>query len=124
VEPRTLLHTDSGLSNATHHFQWAHDGIVIPGATLNTYEAILAGNYSVIATNIQSNCISAEVFATVSAIYTANAMTAVGSDAFSENASIVVSVNGGTGPYLYQLATFRKLRMFFLVWVAGRTPLK
>jgi hypothetical protein len=39
---------------------------------------------------------SAEVFATVSAIYTANAMTAVGSDAFSENASIVVSVNGGT----------------------------
>ena len=95
---------DSGLSNATHHFQWAHDGIVIPGATLNTYEAILAGNYSVIATNIQSNCISAEVFATVSAIYTANAMTAVGSDAFSENASIVVSVNGGTGPYLYQLA--------------------
>ena len=95
---------DSGLNNATHHFEWTHDGVVIPGATLSTYEATLAGNYSVIATNIQTNCVSAEVFATVTAIYTASAMTAVGTDAFSENASIVVSVKGGTGPFFYQLA--------------------
>jgi gliding motility-associated-like protein len=95
---------DSGLNNATHHFEWTHNGVVIPGATSSTYEARLAGDYSVVATNNQTSCVSSEVFTTVTAIFIPTAMTATGTDAFSENASIVVNVVGGTGPFLYQLA--------------------
>jgi gliding motility-associated-like protein len=94
---------DSGLNNTTHHFEWTHNGVVIPGATSSTYEATLGGDYSVIATNDQTGCVSAEVFATVTPIFVPTAMTAAGTEAFSENASIVVSVKGGTGPFFYQL---------------------
>ena len=94
---------DTGLSKANHSFDWYYDTVKINGSLGNTYEAKNEGVYSVIATNKTTGCVSEEVSATVIENYPADSFTTTISNAFSENASITVSVIGGTGPFLYQL---------------------
>jgi len=94
---------NSGLNPIDYSFQWFIDGIVqVTGGP--TFEAFVAGNYSVIATNISTGCISLPVFATVIASNPATSFTAsVTSLYFSENATITAVALGGNGTYQFSL---------------------
>ena len=94
---------DAGLSNTNYYFEWYFDDLKINGAVGNTYEASKVGTYSVIATNATTTCVSKESLATVISNYPADSFTTLLSDAFTDNATITVNVQGGTGPFLYQL---------------------
>ncbi|WP_166426948.1 T9SS type B sorting domain-containing protein [Flavobacterium psychrotolerans] len=94
----------TGLNNTKHDFEWFLDGVLIDGAVASSYEATKVGNYSVIVTNTLTGCVSKEVLATVVANYPAdNPFLTTVTDAFTQNGIITVMVEGGTGPFLYQL---------------------
>ena len=93
---------DSGLNSTDYTFQWFLNGTLQSG-TANTFEALAAGNYSVIATNFLTGCISDEVFATVTASIPATSISAVGTVAFDVNASIVVTALEPNPNYEYAL---------------------
>ena len=93
----------TGLSNATHTFVWYYEGVIIPGATSTSYEATAAGSYSVIATNIATGCSSLEVFGTVIETNPATSFTYTVTNAFTDNATIVVNVPDGNGTIMYQI---------------------
>ena len=94
---------NSGLNSIDYSFQWFIDGIAqVTGGP--TFEAFVAGNYSVIATNILTGCVSLPVSATVIASNPANSFTAtVTSLYFSDNATITASALGGNGTYQFSL---------------------
>ena len=93
----------TSLSNTNYSHLWYFDGNSFSNPNGNNYSANQAGNYSVIATNINTGCISEEVFATVSAsIYTTTFTTSV-SEAFSDNSYIIINTPSGSGPFQYQL---------------------
>ena len=93
---------ESGLNTTDYTFLWYLNGIIQSG-TATTFEALEAGNYSVIATNILTGCTSAEVFATVTAAIPATSISAVGTIAFDDNASIVVTALEPNPNYEYAL---------------------
>ena len=93
----------TGLSNTTHTFVWYYEGVIIPGATSTSYEATAAGSYSVIATNIATGCSSLEVFGTVIETNPATSFTYTVTNAFTDNATIVVNVPDGNGTIMYQI---------------------
>jgi len=96
---------DTGLSAATHTFEWflSPSATPIAGAVGNTYEALVAGDYSVIATNSNTGCISLPVSAKVTTSFPATAMTTTQTPAFADDATISVTVTGGNGNYEYKL---------------------
>jgi gliding motility-associated-like protein len=95
----------TGLSNATYSFEWfLNPSIVpIPGAVSNSYEVLIAGDYSVIATNKNTGCVSQSVTASVVASFPATAISTTQTPAFAENATITITVTGGNTVYEYQL---------------------
>ena len=93
---------ESGLNPSDYTFKWFLNGILQSG-TATTFEALVAGNYSVIATNILTGCPSDEVFATVTASIPATNISAVGTVAFDDNASIVVTALEPNLNYEYAL---------------------
>ena len=93
----------TGLSNATHTFVWYYEGGIISGATSTSYEADEAGSYSVIATNTVTGCVSERVFGTVIETNPATSFTTTVTNAFTDNATIVVSVPDGNGTIMYQI---------------------
>jgi gliding motility-associated-like protein len=103
-ETGTLLNPyliTTGLPTSTHTFQWFDElGNVI--GTSNNYQAILPGEYSVIATNTTTGCSSEEVFVTVSQSEPAVIAYSISED-FSPNQTVVVSATGTGGNYEYQL---------------------
>lgn len=115
--PSSQFYTlDTNLSAAGHIFQWLFEGDVIAGAAGNTYNATQIGTYTVIATSL-SGCVSDPVDAEVSEMSQGESLTIQQSAAFSDNQSITVTVNGGDGPYLYQLddAGFQSENVFYNV---------
>ncbi len=94
---------NSGISGVIYDFDWYYNGTLIAGATGNSYTATQPGTYSLIVTNTVTGCISEEVFADVIEVQPATAVSATVTDAFSDNATITVSVTGGSGTLLYQL---------------------
>ena len=100
--PLRTLTLDSGLNAVDYTFQWYLNGVLQSG-TASAFEALEAGNYSVIATNILSGCISSEVFATVTASIPATSISAVGTVAFDENATIIVTALAPNPNYEYAL---------------------
>lgn len=93
---------DSGLNTSDYTFKWYLDGIIQSG-TASAFEALEAGNYSVIATNILTGCTSVEVFATVTASIPATNISAVGTVAFDDKASIIVTALEPNPNYEYAL---------------------
>jgi gliding motility-associated-like protein len=94
---------DTQLSNVTYDFAWYFNGIVINGATNNTYQATQAGNYSVLVTNTASGCKSVLTNAVVTASFPGTSMITTESLAFSDNATITVDVNPLNTIYQYTL---------------------
>ena len=100
--PLRTFTINSGLNTVDYTFQWYFNGILQSGTT-STLEAFSAGNYSVIATNILTGCISAEVFATVTASVPATSISAVGTVSFDENGTIIVTALATNPNYEYAL---------------------
>ena len=95
---------DTHLSNSAHDFVWYDfNGLIIPGATNNTYEATQAGTYSVIVTNTATGCQSIRTPALVTASYPGLILNTDQTFAFSDNATITVNVTGGNAILLYSL---------------------
>jgi len=93
---------NSGLNNTDYTFQWFLNGALQSGAS-NTFVASVAGNYSVIATNRITGCVSTTVFATVTSSVRGTSISAVGSFAFDQNASITVTALAPNSNYQYAL---------------------
>ena len=98
----TTYTLNSGLNNTDYTFQWYLNGVLQTGSS-NTFIATAAGNYSVIATNIATGCVSSSVFATVTSSVPATSISAVGSFAFDQNASITVTALDPNPNYQYAL---------------------
>ena len=94
---------DTQLSNATYNFVWYLDGVVINGAVNNTYEADESGTYSVLVTNTATGCISIMTNAIVTDSYPGLTINTTQTLAFSDNATIEVTVTGGNAIFLYSL---------------------
>ena len=94
---------DTNLSNATYDFAWYFNGVIINGATNNTYEATQAGTYSVIVTNTASGCRSIVTNAVVTASFPGTSVSTTETLAFSDNAIVTVDVTGGNASFLYSL---------------------
>ena len=94
---------NTGLSSVGYSFDWYLNGVLIAGANAPEYIANEVGLYSVIVTNAITTCESEEVFATVDFVYPASTFTTVVTEAFTENATITVTLADGTGTILYQL---------------------
>jgi gliding motility-associated-like protein len=93
----------TGLNPADYSFDWYFGGVLIPTASGSFYNANQIGNYSMIATNNVTGCISDEVFATVSESIQGESLIINQSAMFSDNQAISITVVGGDGPFLYQL---------------------
>ena len=106
---------DTNLSTTNYTFEWYYNAALIPGAVGSSYEATKDGNYSVIATNSLTGCVSKEAFATIIANNPAISLDTVVTDAFTQDATIIATVNGGTGPFLYQIdgGVFQSSNVFF-----------
>ncbi len=98
----TTYTLNSGLNNTDYTFQWFLNGVLQTG-TSSTFVASAAGNYSVIATNIATGCVSSSVFATVTSSLPATSISAVGTFAFDQNASITVTALDPNPNYQYAL---------------------
>lgn len=93
----------TGLNATDYSFDWYFEGVLIPTASGNSYDANQVGDYSVIAMNNLTGCISDEVFATISESIQGESLLINQSETFSDNPTISVVVVGGDGPFFYQL---------------------
>ncbi|WP_298221701.1 T9SS type B sorting domain-containing protein, partial [Flavobacterium sp.] len=93
---------ETGIDPATHTFIWTLDNVVQTN-TGNTFVATQAGVYTVIATNTTTGCDSVTATANVTVSYPALGITTQVLGQFDNDTSIIVTVNTGTGPFLYQL---------------------
>jgi gliding motility-associated-like protein len=98
LNPYTIY---SGLSSATHTFVWTNDTNLTLG-TGNTYQAILPGVYTLVATNNATGCNSTPIDITVSPSEPA-IVTYTVSDDFTDSQSITVVATGQGNNFEYQL---------------------
>jgi gliding motility-associated-like protein len=94
---------DTGLSNLLYSCQWFFNGVPIPLVTSNQYTASAAGNYSVLVTNITTGCVAPAAISTVSTAVTVEDFITYVTNTFTDNNTLTVLVNGGTGPYLFSI---------------------
>lgn len=98
LNPYTI---SSGLSANNYTFQWTNENDEIVG-TSSTYQAILPGVYSVVATDILTGCPSEPMPATVLSSEPAIVSYTL-SDSFDDNQVIAIEATGVGGDYEYQL---------------------
>ncbi|WP_236456661.1 MULTISPECIES: T9SS type B sorting domain-containing protein [Flavobacterium] len=97
-------HLDSGIPNtANYDFNWYFNGAPIPTATQSTYDATEAGSYYVEVQNITTGCSNTSNTITVNEINNATDFTYTVTNAFTDNATITITVIDGNGSLLYQL---------------------
>ena len=94
---------DSGLSSATHDFVWYFNNNPIPNSNTATFTADEVGTYGVKATVRSTNCSSEIVTATIVSSTPSDGISVEQTNYFSGNATLVVTVTGGTGVLEYQL---------------------
>ncbi|KAB1154294.1 T9SS type B sorting domain-containing protein [Flavobacterium luteum] len=94
---------ETNLSDPNLEFEWYFENVKINGATQNSYEAAAIGKYSVLVFNKLTGCTSKEVFATISETFPANSYTIEQTTAFTESATITITVNGDLNEYLYKI---------------------
>jgi gliding motility-associated-like protein len=98
---------DSELSSADYEFQWYYNAIKIDKALSNTFEAKKQGEYSVIAINKKTGCISYPATAKVVSLSTSPSdlqLSIKEISGFSEyNSTVIITVKGGSDSFQYQL---------------------
>ncbi|MDI1315903.1 choice-of-anchor L domain-containing protein [Flavobacterium sp.] len=98
LNPYTMY---SGLTTATHHFVWTNESGTTVG-TSNSYQAILPGIYTLIATSIATGCSSDPISVTVTPSEPAIVTYEVSED-FADSQSITVTATGQGNNFEYQL---------------------
>jgi gliding motility-associated-like protein len=93
----------SGLTIFSYSFEWFFNGALIAGANQSYYTANAVGNYSVVATNLLTGCKNSPVVGSVIAAQMATDFYTSIDDTFTDNNVMTVIVQGGTGPFYYQL---------------------
>lgn len=93
----------TGLSNLQYSCQWFFDGVLVPGIVSNQYTTSVAGNYSVLVTNIATGCFAPLVTSSISTAITVEDFSTYVMNTFENNNTLTIIVNGGTGPYLFKL---------------------
>jgi gliding motility-associated-like protein len=108
---------NTGLGDSSHDFQWFFEETTILDETGTTLAASEAGEYSVIATNTATGCISDEVFGTITSSIIADSFTTTVTDAFEDYPYIIVNTPPETGPFQYQLdsGAFQNSNVFYNV---------
>lgn len=92
----------TGLAQQSYSFQWFQGETLITNATLNRYDVVEPGFYTVIATNNSTGCSSKPK--TVEVIRSEQAtVTYEVSNEFNENQNITINATGIGGDYLYQM---------------------
>ncbi|PKB18573.1 T9SS type B sorting domain-containing protein [Flavobacterium sp. 5] len=94
---------DSGLSASKYNFQWYFNTLPIDGAISNTYEATQSGDYMVKAINNVTGCDGVSETAKVTSSFPGLAIKTLQTLAFSDNATVTVTVSGGNADFEYQL---------------------
>ena len=114
---------NTALNSTGYSFQWFFEGNLIPNAFGNSYEADQIGHYAVIATNSDTSCISNLVATTVSEAEKGEDLVIQQSEAFSNSPTIVVTVVGGLGPFLYQIdhSNFQPSNTFYNLSAGNHT---
>ena len=108
---------NAGLNDSSHDFQWFFNGSPIQNENSATLAVSETGEYSVIATDTITGCISSEVFGTVTSSIIADSFTTSVTEAFENNPYIIVNTPAGTGPFQYQLdlGAFQSSNVFYNV---------
>ena len=91
----------SGLSASQYSFVWYQDENIIAGEIGNSLTVNEAGIYHVVATNLNTGCVSESGFSVISESYSAESVQAFVSNSFTHGAITVVVT--GSGNYQYQL---------------------
>jgi len=99
---RTVL-LETGISGSQYDFVWTYNGTVIADATRSDLIASQLGTYAVTVTNNNTGCIASPVTAIISETETPTDFIMTLANSFTGNAQLIVTVNGGTGPFLYQI---------------------
>lgn len=94
---------DTGLSDLQYSCQWYLNGVLIPGVATNQYTAAVEGNYTVLVTNLVTGCVAPLATSLVSTAVTVEDFVTYITNTFEDDNTLTVLVNGGTGPYLYQV---------------------
>ncbi len=94
---------ETGLNDSEYDFVWSYNGTIISGANQSNLLAAALGNFAVTVTNVTTGCFAEPVVATVSETQTPTDFYLSLSESFTGNAEITVTVNGGSGPFLYQM---------------------
>jgi len=112
----------SGLSAATHTFQWFNESGPIAGARQPNYVATVPGLYTIIATSRTTGCSSNPKTVEVKQSEPARVSLEI-SDAFDNNQTITVTATGVGGDYIYQLddGTFQESNIFYNVSSGNHT---
>lgn len=100
IQPYSI---DTQLNAASNSFIWYRNGILLPTVNSSVYQANVLGVYGVIVTDTTTGCSSGLVEVTVIETLPGQSISVLQTEAFSENATILVNVTGGQGPFLYQL---------------------
>jgi gliding motility-associated-like protein len=100
---------DTQLSDPNFNYDWyllnttTNIYVALPSGNGPTYQAMQPGIYKVIVTNTLTNCEQSDI-ASVVTVYPATGISAEVSEAFSDNATITITVNPiGTGNLIYSL---------------------
>ena len=106
---------DTGLSDLLYSCQWFFNGTpVVPAVTSNQYTVAAEGNYSVLVTNLATGCVAPQATSIVSTAVTVEDFITYVTNTFTDNNTLTVLVNGGTGPYLFSIdgTTFQTSNVF------------
>ena len=100
---------DTQLSDPNFTYEWyllnttTNIYVALPSGNGPTYQAMQPGTYKVIVTNTLTNCEQSDT-ANIVTVYPASGISAEVSEAFSDNATITITVNPiGTGNLIYSL---------------------
>jgi len=107
----------TGLSMATHTFQWFNQNGPIAGAVQNSYTATLPGFYTVIARSRATGCYSNPATVEVKQSEPARVSVTVTDSFFDEHQTITVTATGVGGDYEFQLddGAFQSSNVFYNV---------
>ena len=94
---------DTKLDPSDFDFVWLFENTIINGEVGATLEADEAGNYSVLVTNTVTGCVSELTSAVVSASFPGTSVSSTQTLAFSDNATVVVTIIGGTSTFFYSM---------------------
>lgn len=110
------------LNNSNYAYQWFLNTNSISNATSAFYSANETGNYTVVVTDTQTGCFDSDTAVVTTVSLDVELMVALENE-FSDTTVIVQLIDGGVGPFFYQLdnGTFQESNQFFNVAPGSHT---